>query len=120
MARNELQKDFEQLIKKVNVQKDALMKRIKAVNYKDAAVDDSVWESFMTTVTEFQEQISNMMTVLYDKNEELGNALMEMFDAIDLEADKLPDEEEIEGDEDNSVDEELDSISNNNSFEEVE
>lgn len=117
MARNELQKQFEQIVKKVDVQKDALIKRIKAVDHKEAAKDDSVYEAFMPTATGFQEQVSNMMSALYEKNEELGNALIEMFDAIDIESDKLPDEELDEEldegeDVDDDVDEKLDAISN--------
>ena len=120
MAKNELQKEFEQLMKKVDIQKDTFIKKIKAVDHKKAAVDEEVYDSFMPTVVGFEEQIADMMTSWFEKNDELGNVIMEMFDIIDDEVSKLPEEEELESKELSKEElKEIEKIPNNGFFEDT-
>ena len=92
MARSELIREFEKLMEKVKIQKGILVGKIESVDHKQAAVDDSLYESFMPTIDAFQEDLSIMLGTISNEIQDMGDKIIAMIDGIE-EADKLPPEE---------------------------
>jgi len=115
MARSELTRDFEALMKKIKVQKDVFIKMVESVDHKKAVDDGSVYECFLPTLEVFQNELDNMQSVIFNEIQEICDKLMAMYDEIEKqstllypeESDDLVDDEKDDGKDDEFTDEEV-------------
>ena len=107
MARSELIRDFENLMKKVQSQKNILVQKLDSVDAKKAVLDENIYESFMPTIDAYQDEIGIMLGQLSHEIQDMSERIIEMLNKVEAEADKLLDESPDEAAEEESEDEEF-------------
>ena len=86
MADTNLKKSGNELLEKIRKEYDLLKSKIKGVDCKVAAQEDSPsYEKFMPVVDKFQEDLVDISSGIYKIIEELNSDLETMFDGIEKE-----------------------------------
>lgn len=93
MSKTELRKEFEALVKKITVQKDLFIKRIKNVDLKKAAEDPSEYENFTPLIDEFQNDLTYLDKEIYDVIDQISDELIKLYEGVENEIVNSPDEE---------------------------
>lgn len=93
MSKTELRKEFEVLVKKLDIQKNLLVKKVQNVDIQKSASDSAEYENFMPLIEEFQNDLDFIHNQIYNLIDNLNDSVIKMYDDIEKAFNDIPDED---------------------------